>query len=83
MAKEKIRFRTKCCCGASVRGEAQWPKLFQNTYGKMTCQVCDSRYLLTFIKEKGQVRNEVHILNLTSFAKDIQRVKNDDERRSV
>ena len=66
---------TKCACGAELRAKMRKPNPFADSFAKINCSECGSRFMLTTVRdmdEKGRVfRTHVDILELSGKAEKV------------
>ncbi len=72
----KLTFNTECPCGAPLKSSVKKPTRFENSFQKLHCKKCGSRFLLTCVRDKemGKRTFTAHFedLELTKKAQDAQ-----------
>ncbi len=48
----KLTFNTECPCGAELKSSVKKPTRFENSFQKLHCKKCGSRFLLTCVRDK-------------------------------
>lgn len=66
-----------CPCGSEVKGRIRKPTPFTNSFLKLVCKACGSRFLITCVRDKGEKErvftSHVDLLFLSDRAKEIQK----------
>jgi hypothetical protein len=50
---------TKCPCGAELKGRVRKPTPFTNSFVKLTCKECGSRFMISCVRDMEEKPNRV------------------------
>lgn len=72
----KLKFTTKCPCGEEVGSDIKKPTWFENSFSKVTCDKCGSRFMLSCVRDKSRreriFTTHFDLLFLSEMAEKIQ-----------
>lgn len=75
----KLSFTSKCPCGTEVKGKVKKPTWFENSFAKVNCQKCGTRFMLSCVRDKSTrdrvFTTHIDLLELSDEAHQIQSSK--------
>lgn len=55
----KLEFQANCACGKTLKTKVKKPTRFENSFTKINCRACGSRYMLTCKRDLENKRERV------------------------